>query len=90
VTDREQALINYFATIAFDPKVKASKDLDGLFRAIVACIKEDLPSVGRHMATNAPRAILSRVAKPPLPSPVDQIVGNLLQALGEALSNRKK
>lgn len=44
---RAQALLGYFATIVFDPKVSAAKTFDDYKRAVIACVLEDLAAVGK-------------------------------------------
>ena len=76
MNDREQALFGYFATIALDPRVRASKSLDILYRAILACLKEDLPAVGARVLGGLARPVASRFLDK-IFAEFEDLVGNL-------------
>ena len=53
MTNREHALMAYFATIAYDPKVRLAESFEDVFRGVAACLREDLPAVLGRMGLGA-------------------------------------
>lgn len=56
LTPREQALLGYFYQIATDPRVRAagaSLSLSGFKDAVLSCVAEDVPGVGKFVLRGA-------------------------------------
>jgi hypothetical protein len=67
MSSREQALFMYFGTVATDPKVQNSKNVNELFQGIMACVQEDLPAVAARIGVGlidvAKRRVQAHVAQ---------------------------
>ena len=60
---RENALLGYFATIAFDPRVRGAKSIEPWLRALGECLKEDLPAVAATVLENVAVAKIEPVIR---------------------------
>ena len=83
MNDRQNALMAYFATIAFDPKVRAAKGTKVL-DAVVACVSEDFPAVAAEMARGGAHLLIKKIT-PFAESVMGGIVGDLFKKIDEAI-----
>ena len=88
--DRAQALLGYVATIAFDARVRAAIAAgsgEGLYRAVSACLKEDLPSVAGSILQGLARGVVRQVASRAEPLAA-QAISSLFRGLEDMIAGR--
>lgn len=61
MNERQTTLMGYFATIAFDPKVRAARTFSAFKTAVYSCVAEDFSVVGAQLFENFMRSQVRRV-----------------------------
>ena len=77
---RENALLGYFAIIAFSPRVRAAKTIEPWLKAVGECLIEDLPAVAATVLENVVVAKVEPVVR--------RFIGGLFQELANAGKRR--
>lgn len=88
LNEREQSLLAYVATISFDPRVRAARGVEALYSAVSACLREDIPAVGRMMVRGAVREGVRRV-EPVVTGALRSVAGHIDDWIGSLGRSRR-